>query len=506
MPWYSKQPDLKNDPRYLEPRITENAAQLAEKAKQSDVQNFNLMAQSPRPPKQGVSTSSPKLAIKKGIDYFNFIQKANKGYVAYLFNTNDGTAVDSHGVNWELVRLKEVRHLADAYLAYTNHVNVVGTLIESVAPSQAPNAIEMRTNNYDSTKAVNTANDSNKTENVGIGLYYIESATAPSSVDWVVKKGKKKKANILMWASSTSSDDIDILVNGSVVKHVNQKAFYTGASEAFFVEFEIPSDQYSSGDITITLRNNSLTSRAYFSCLNFTKLKDYDGEHVDTYKTLANSLKFIDAVGASDYAIKEWNGLYCGSYHGGETRETGRLTWKNPLSPIIKSDADVSLYNFEDIAVDDWCVLDSLVMYQQTDLIAKAKMISEFNFDVDGTLDLSFGLYNNTINIEVIYTALTCTHLDFKYVSYPTVDQILDGSGEHEYEIVEGKFIQRSASRNAEMIIRFTKFNDYLYDRNPFINATPSYNKFYYGAVSTIAGGVVVPNLNFSKSLDFHVW
>jgi hypothetical protein len=31
MPWNSKQPDLKNNPAYLEPRVTANETSLAEK-------------------------------------------------------------------------------------------------------------------------------------------------------------------------------------------------------------------------------------------------------------------------------------------------------------------------------------------------------------------------------------------------------------------------------------------------------------------------------------------
>src|SRR5690625_2786046 len=427
--------DARGNDSSLGGRLDEFDLQLSQKAHQSDVQNINLMAQAPKPTKQGANTSTPKLVIKRGNDYFRIIQKANKGYVDYNFNSGGGTDVSSYGENWELVRLKSVRHLEDAYLAYANHVNPIGNLVESVAPSQAVNSVEMRVTNYNANTVVNTANISNKTGNAGIGLYYIEHATNPSSIDWIIKAGKQKKANILMWANANSSDDVDILVNGVVVKKVNPKAYFQSGSEVFIVEFDIPINQATDSNITITLRNNSLTGRAYFSCVNFKKLKDYDGEHVDLYKTIATNLRFIDAEGASDYAIKEKYGNWFGSYHGGEIREIGRMTFKKPSSPFVKNNSDIGLYNFSDIPLNDWCVLDSVSIYQQTNLINKAKMISHINFDVDGTLDMDFALYDNSVSIDIMYTALTCTHTDFKYVTYPIVKQIEDNRRITEFDI-----------------------------------------------------------------------
>jgi len=475
----------------------------------ANIKNFNLIAQSSKPSKQGISSCSPKLAIKQDDDAFYIVQKANKGYVGYTFDTLNGTDVDSYGVNWELVRIKKVQHLADAYVAFTTYQNVIGTLVTSIEGTQEANALEQLLCNYDSVKAESATNKSNKSGNIGLELYYISDNSNPSSVDWVIIAGKNKKANIVLYGNATSSQDVDILVNGIVVKkEINTRMFYTQSNNPCIIEFEIPTaiSQLTNKDITITIRNNSLSERLYFSCVNFINLENYNGEHVDTYKTLANTLKFISANGASDYAIKEWMGDYCGSYHGGETRDIGRINWKNSTSPLIRNHNDTSLYNFSEITNNDWCVLSNLTMFQQTNLINKAKIISEFNFDTDGSLDMSFGFYENTINIEVFYTALTATNLDFKYLTYPISKQIADLSGETEFEIVEGKITQRSASRNAEMTIRFTKFNDYLYDRKAFINATASYFKFYYGAISTIAGGSTIPNLNFSKSLDFHIW
>jgi len=473
----------------------------------TNIKNFNIMSQDSRPVKSGVSITSPKLCIKTSDDAFLIIQKANKGYLAYTLNTLNGTDVSSYGVNWELVRLKKVQHIADCYMAYTNKTNIIGTLGVSILGSKTPNGTELSFCNYISSKALNTDILSNKEGNIGIELYNLVDASVASSVDWLIKTGKSKYANIVLYGSPTSSQDVDILVNDIVVKNINTREFYNAVNQHAVIEFEIPTNISNAiRDIKITLRNNSLTDKVYFSCVNFIRLKDYNGEFVDTYKILTNVLKFIDANGASDYAIKEWMGNYCGSYHGGEVREVGRCIWKNPTSLLIRNDDDISLYNFADITNLDWCILNSFRIFQQTDLINKAKMASETNFDIDGTIDYSFGLYDNIINIEVLYTALTCTHTDFQYLQCPKYVYIPTDSGEYEFNITEGKITQYSASRKAEVTIRFNKFNDFKYDRKAFINPVESYNKFYYGIISTIAGGVVLPNLNYGKSIDFYIY
>jgi hypothetical protein len=495
----------------LNERLGATDTQLSGKAEQAKVQNFNLMSQSPKPTKSGITTNSPKLAIKTGTDAFMVIQNMGKGYVAHTLDSNGGTTEVSHGVNWELLRLKKSQHVSDAYLAYSTFQNVVGTLTESSPGTKTADIIDTNLTDYNSAKAESSSHKSSKAGDIGLSLYHIASSSAPSSVDFIIKTGRARKANAMIYGNTSGSTDVDILVNDQVVvKGINTKAFRSygdspGRNLIGIVEFDIPVlTTQTPRDIKITLRNNSLTDRLYFLGINFVKVKDYKGEYVDFYKILPNVLKWVDASGASDYAIREKDGLWAGSYHGGETRESGTIPWRIPTSTFIRSSADIGLSNFTDITLNDWCVLDDLTISQRTNLINKAKMLSNWNFDVDGTFNMSFGLYDNTMNIDLMYTSLTCTHVDFLYITYPKTFQVVDGIG-NEFDIVEGKVTQRSASRGAELTVRFTKFNDFLSDKRVTVNSNSSYNKLYYSPISQISGGVVVPNLSFEKSLDFQV-
>jgi hypothetical protein len=138
-------------------------------------------------------------------------------------------------------------------------------------------------------------------------------------------------------------------------------------------------------------------------------------------------------------------------------------------------------------------------------------MISDFDFNIDGTLEMKFALIESTIEFISAYTALTCTGPTFGYVSYPWLGALPPTDGEY-YTVPmnEGYIVQYDSQLTGQEIgIRFTKFNEQSNMRNhPYIWNSANYKKFYYGPLvqaDESGGSKVINNLTFSKGLDFNI-
>lgn len=482
--------------------------QLAETAEQV-AESVNAIAM---PVKQGVSSRSPKIVMKNANNDFSVLQKASRGYVLYKFDTKNGdTSTSSVGNSWDLLRLKMARYVNTVYLAKTQFTTDSGTLSTLYAPSKR-NFIESELIRADP-KEVQADFLSSNSDGTGIGLYGITGLAAISSVSFDLTVGVTRKANVLIYGSAGSSTSADILINDEVIKSFNPSLIaIAGTSYYKVVEFELPLKYSSDVNVKVKLRNNDVTNKTlYFSCANFVELDKYNGESVDMYKAFTTSKDWINASGSSDYAIYD-NDLnkWCGSYHGGETRLSAKLTWGGlTLNTTLPKEWGFRPSSMRDVSAAEltsgmWTVVPTFRIEQLTNVNNKGKMLSIFSLDEDGTLQMDYSLYDCTIKTKQLYTALTATHISFESVFYPQF-KTLEAPLTHLYlKSDEGRVIQRSTLNNLDLAIRYTMFGQRYNEIGAWVfNDATYYKKFYYGVVDGYTKGVIVPNLTFSKSLDF---
>ena len=460
-----------------------------------------------------VKTKSPKLVITGSAnDRMNIVQWNGTHYILYGLDSREGTSNVSVGGNWDLIRLNKAIMANDVYVAKTqfDESSVVGTL-GTTYESELRNTIE-NYSVYTHPDEVQADFLSSSGDGKGVAVRRI-SGSSPSQVSWDVQIGTNRKCNMLLFSTTTSSTDVDILVNGEVVVNLDTTKFAIGTNLTYrVVEFEIPTRVNISTSVKVTLRNND-TSGAYaqFSCLNYMKLKDYDGRDIDFYKVFTTSRKWIDHAGSSDYAIfdkdlQQW----CGSYHGGETRVSAQMTWASGSSwqPTVAWDTGrYTMRNKADIPVG-WYITPQLKLRQLTNINNKGRMLSIFDFDTDGTLQMNFSFFDGSIVAETFYTALTTTHVSFNMVEYPRYENIPTNGSNVYLRNSEGYVIQRNSANGLSLGNRFTLFGDrYIPNKLKtagwIYNDANYYKKLYYGYADGYADGVLIESLQFRKSLDF---
>lgn len=458
--------------------------------------------------------STAKLVIFNPInDRINVVQSNGKDYVYYELASAPGTANQSVGVNWDLIRFTKAVNVNDAYVCKSQYdpASVVGTLGVTYAPAFR-NVFENYTI-FTNPNEVQANFISSTGDGFGVGVNYLSSTTVPSEVTYKVKSGTNGKANVVLFGTTTSSTSVDVLVNGVLVRNFNTREFAIGTNLTFkIVELDIPSRVNLSADVSITLRNNNTNSeRMHFACANFYPLKEYDGQDVDFYKCFVTSTTWLDNAGASDYAIFDHDlQKWCGSYHGGETRISAMATWSNvsTWTPTLQYQTGRTNLRDKSQIPNGWYLLPSFKLQQVTNINNKGKMTSMLDFDTDGTLQMSFGFNDGTINVETFYTGLATSHIGMDYVRYPRYEQLPPAPQNVYIEGNEGHVIQRNSTRNISIGHRFTLFGDrYITNKRKrsgwIFNSATLYKKFYYGYAEEYKDGVVVNSLQFKKALDF---
>lgn len=468
------------------------------KTNKADFTDFETLPYSPMPPKQGIKTNSVKLIRKVGNDEFIVIQKTNRGYLKYVLDTKNGdTSSSSVGMAWELVRLKKVERVRKAY-AYLDLTPTTGTL----DVFQAGSLNSTQENEYFGTPF----NEPTSSDGTGNG-FTVYSIPANGEVTFTIPCTYQQIMNVLFLSSNLSASSVDISVNDIIVKNINARAYRSATSGDGYatVDFSVPRNVYLSRTYKLKIKNNDSVNPFYYCCLNMCELKDYNNNYVNKFKYDNMGVEFIDAVGASDYAIFDYDiQKWCGSYHGGESRIYGRCLWKTLNAGQLD---DEGHENFADITNGDWTIARNFVMWQKTKINNKATMVTTYDFNTDGTMEMKFALTDNTINMSNFYTALTCTGTTFNFISYPNI-QAINLNTTNVFPNIMGEVVQYDASSLIELGIRYTQFNRYLStseNRNPYILHNASYAKFYYGPIVASTTPTIIKNLCFEKGLDFTV-
>lgn len=454
----------------------------------NDIADINLLPQGTLPSKQSISSCSKKLALKESDDVYKIIQATNKGYIAHTFQKGLGDSSSaSVGGNYELIRLIKSEQINEVFL-WLEPSPTTGTLTTSIAPSEF-NGVETM---------LITSNTTNSINNIsGLSLYDLANG---ESATFEFTTRKNNLANIMYLSSTNRSENVEISINNTVVKNINSNKGYAGGY--YNIEsFNVPSHSNASTKFTVKLENKG-SKKFSFVCFNFFKLKEFNGEEVNSFKAYKKNKEFIHAVGSSDYAIRDKDlGKWCGSYHGGEIAEQQKITWN--LSDKHGDDT----WNLEtliaDIPVGRFTVVDDFRIIQKTNINNKATMTSIFDFNIDGTINMNFGLTGNTIKATDIYTALTCASTKFTFLTYPNIININQNANTN-LEIQNGYVEQYSNEFNMKLGIRYNIFNNKYNTLGTYITHNKNYAKFYYGVVTGYNEGIIIPNLTFSKALDFY--
>ena len=453
-----------------------------------DIVDINLLAQGTLPAKQSISSCGKKLAFKVSEDIYKIIQPTNKGYVAHTFKKGIGdNSSSSVGENFDLLRLQTSEQINEVFL-WLEPSPLTGTLTTSIAPSEFNNVESMLLTDT----TINSINNI-----TGLSLYDLEVGT---SATFEFTTRKNSLANIMYLANTNRSENVEISVDGVVIKTINSNKGYSGGyynTESF----NVPSHSNANTKFTVKLENKG-TKKFSFVCFNFLKLKEFKGEEINSFKAYKKNNVFINAVGASDYAIRDKElGKWCGSYHGGEIAEQQKITWN--LTNRHGDDFWNKENHITNIPVGRFTIVDDFRIIQKTKINNKATMTSIFDFNIDGTINMNFGLTDNTIKATDIYTALTCTSTDFAFLSYPNITGINQNANTN-LEIQNGYVEQYSNKFNMKLGIRYNIFNNKYNTLGTYITHNQNYAKFYYGVVTGYNEGIIIPNLTFSKALDFY--
>lgn len=481
--------------------------QLADKASR------DLIHYAP-PVKTGLQVNSPKLVVLGAAsDEINVIQYIGGKYAIYKFDTAGGdTGPTSVGGVWDLIRIKKATLANNAYVAKKNidAASTVGTLITLYAPAARNTFENEMIYQLSSELAADYLSASGDT--FGVGVYGISGSGAASSVTWKVNIGTIRKGNILVFGSGTSSTSADILVNGEVVKTFDpSKLGVSGGSSYKTIDFEMPLKMNTTGTVDITLRNNDTSGKnLYFACANFMWLKDYDGRDIDFYKVFTTSNKWIDSGGSSDYAIYDEDlAKWCGSYHGGETRISAAILWSTSGTPRSVNEFQEGRYSLRSKTGfnSTWLVMPKFRVQQVTNINEKGRMLIVYDFNVDGTIEMSFSFYDGTIRTKQFYTALTATHVNFNAIGYPRYESLPAAPQGYYFSRHEGSIVQRSGTDNLSLGIRHSRYDNQYQSAHLangwILNHASAYKKYYYGPYDgpTVA---TVNNLIFVKYLDFY--
>ncbi|WP_203289856.1 hypothetical protein [Metabacillus sp. cB07] len=476
------------------------STQLAEKPSKADFLSYQTIPYNPMPPKQGLKTSNPKIVRKTDNNEFVVIQKTNKGYLLYTLNTKNGdTGVTSVGVNWDLIRLKKVEYSSLSYVWWDANPTI-GTFASTFSAAGINTSQEQ---GYFGSAL--TSGSAISDDGTGNG-FSVKTLGASSSVTFTIESSYEALTNILFMGSSGSSNSVDILVNGVVVKNFNPQSYRLPDQGNYAVlNFDLPRANFSTEkNLTVEIRNNDATRVFYFCCFNFNELKNYNGGRVNKFKAFQSGKHFINGAGANDYAIYDSDlGKWVGSFHGGETSEYAKVPWKNLVDGYEETQ---TLTDVATVPLSSWCVLNEFHLMQKTNLNNKGNMTSVFDFSTDGSMEMKFGLSNCTINTVNFYTALTCTHKDFLHVVFPEIASITTNANNY-FRQAMGEITQRNSAELLDLNIRYTTFNRYRGDSriNPYVTQNVDYSKFYYGVVAGDASPINIQSLTFAKGLDFSV-
>lgn len=486
--------DARGEKNNLKERLEEFDIKL------SEVTNYNIYPQGTTPEKQGDTENSNKIVHKTGANTFHIVQQANKGYIKHLFTDTYGTVANesNYGENNELLRLVKSHYVLDAYLYYDISTPTSGELVEVYQPSilsvVEQTIFNIRGGDYAENETFSTQSDKK-----GIGGYSLNNGR---SVEYEIKSGTKGEGNIVLFSKADTSNNIEIYVNNELVKTVNSRTKFKSKNGTLVIDYQTPIS-YQEETYVLKVVNKD-TNPAILCCINFYRLKDFNGQgEINNYKYWGSGSRasWIDDRGANEYALCNENGKWFGSYHGGEKSILKEISWNSS-----KCFDNTRIIPVSDIPINQWSVYKDFRLYQVTNLIDRATMSSTYNLNTNGTININCSYESKDLKLKAFYTALNCTKPNFSKLYKPQYFILPNADGKKYYlNVTEGYISQVSDTDRLQLDIRFTKFNDSKIKDGAYMLNSTGYRKFYYGVINSPSEPQIINNVSFSKSIDFIV-
>lgn len=451
-------------------------------------------------PTLNVYGNSPKLVKYSSTNNkIQILQKTNSNYLLYeLDNANGDSSDNSVGEHWDLIRLKKIQSCLHAYVCKNTYTDSEGTITTLFAGD---------TSGINSLETLLFANGFSKSVS---GVIYGGTPLAcyglaqDSSLTYTINTKLNNKINILFYVTPSSSGTTNIYVNDKLVETLDLSTFATANNCLYLHEIKVP---YRNTHKTYTVKIENTDSKlAYVSCLNYVPLAKYDGEDYDSFKCVLANEYYINSGGASDYAIHDYDlNKYCGSFHGGEIALSQRITMPYPRTntySLVDWKENFCIQNISSLNDGEFYITPYLTIEQLTNINNKGKMLSNFIFDTDSALDMSFNYFDGNINSDMFYTALTCNSKLLDTIKNPG-NYILE-SGNNYLAKNNGLVECASSTSKLKLDILYSKFGNLYQDtnnKNGRVENVQYYNKFYYGIIDNLGNPTTIDNLQFRKIL-----
>lgn len=422
--------------------------QLADKAQFSDL-TFTDVA-------QPLGASNKKVVHKVSDNEFGIISRrqSKNGFIFMKFQKNSGVAADAdnQGGPYELLRLTGVYDVQKA-LGYMKPPSYTSSQLHTAGINDFQEASLV--SDYNSTP-VDVSNNSGRT----IAGSYMEF---PVTI-------KKSHAGILylgFMGTSGSSKNLEVLVNGILVKTADiseptQKIKIISVNVADFI-----------GDVTVRIKlastpNGFSVHFLGYNVIDVTELSDGLTYNKALYAVSGNHY-ISQSSGANDYAFREYNGKWLGSFHGGETSLS--------LNVLCDGVDITSLPN------GTFTIGKKFEIIQTTNIMDKVKTQSLTRVYNDGVYEFNcFFKVLIPFDVSTFYTTMTCSNTAFSNVVYPLkIDTIPVG----DYVLPNVmKVVQENPTTKQQIISLFTPVIGYKANIPVKVRKTTSvYCKLYHGKV-----------------------
>jgi|GEM_PF-5641567 len=405
----------------------------------------------------------------------NFLPSSNIGYKAIYKTGNDLNVVTQkpNGKDYVSFKLNNSIVASDAY-----SVGGSGELTRVVSVLNV-DYFKLLQKTYSNRST--TGWGANTSIAYGSSTVSLCSISTPTAGEWVeytitVPHGVYT-TTLLVYASNGSSDNVDISVDGVVKLNTSFKQTTAG-----WKEIEVP---ITPGGHTVRI---TIKTVAYASIagLNLVDLKNFkSGYSFDTFILQNDGANpYITNQGAIDYAMVDADtGLYCGSYHGGETRN--RLQYLLDNTEISLTDGSLFVGKVFEIE-------------QDTSIVSKLNAYSRYIFRADGIQEFEVYLTGN-MNITRLFSNMTTTHTSFNKCIYPKV--INTAAGSDFYLPIETDYIvQKNPVTNRKIT---TILNDYILPLGakiqPRISSSSFYNKVYKESILSDDSPITFTSGNFKS-------
>ncbi|WP_226619876.1 hypothetical protein [Cytobacillus firmus] len=383
-------------------------------------------------------------------------------YLDFRFERDVSTLTNSAGSPAELTRLTGVFNLTEAYTQLTTPSSMIGTweaytiLLQSA--SGIPNA-----------------------RNSALKFYRNTTATA-GSIDFEAYADEYGFISLGFYCTGTSAEDITIRIGTQFIATVSAKSL-TGSP--YFIIKKIQSNV--KGVVTVRIEKNG--SAPVYVCSNMYRL------HESPTKAKFDNVAFFDDGngymtnnGAVDYAmINDADGLYYGSYHGGETLVSFKLL--SDKTNISSSGNNGRFFACKKFRLDQTTQIGSFLQSRTSMQIGR-----------DGIFDFSFA-FTGDATLRTLYTTMTTSANSFNYVMYPKmVSTTTDG----DYFFGKtNRIVQENTTTNQRITTLFNRYeNENNNNGGVFVRVTTgAYNKVYYGPV--VAGLRRITDINGSNTRIF---